>query len=85
MGDVYFFFSDSVLRHASSDSKKMGQRIFVFIIGGATRSEVVVYPYFFGYVTVSDINVCSLRNVASASGSSQTYRKAKKGGHFRLN
>jgi hypothetical protein len=33
-------FSDSVLRHASSDFKKMGQRIFVFVIGGATRSEV---------------------------------------------
>lgn len=32
--------SDSVLRHASSDFKKMGKRIFVFIIGGATRSEV---------------------------------------------
>ena len=32
--------SDSVLRHASSDFRKMGQRIFVFIVGGATRSEV---------------------------------------------
>lgn len=32
--------SDSVLRTASSDFKKMGQRIFIFIIGGATRSEV---------------------------------------------
>ena len=35
-----FLDSDSVLRHASSDFKKMGQRIFVFIVGGATRSEV---------------------------------------------
>ncbi|KAG9445398.1 hypothetical protein H6P81_016738 [Aristolochia fimbriata] len=34
------YSSDSVLRHASSDFKKMGQRIFVFIIGGATRSEL---------------------------------------------
>ncbi|KAK6947649.1 Sec1-like protein [Dillenia turbinata] len=34
------YSSDSVLRHASSDPKKMGQRIFVFIVGGATRSEV---------------------------------------------
>lgn len=34
------YSSDSVLRHASSDFKKMGQRIFVFIVGGATRSEV---------------------------------------------
>ncbi|KAL5748575.1 hypothetical protein ACOSQ2_025872 [Xanthoceras sorbifolium] len=34
--------SDSVLRHASSDFKKMGQRIFVFIMGGATRSELRV-------------------------------------------
>ncbi|KAK6142909.1 hypothetical protein DH2020_023257 [Rehmannia glutinosa] len=33
---------DSVLRTASSDFKKMGQRIFVFIIGGATRSELRV-------------------------------------------
>ncbi|CAN1333122.1 SNARE-interacting protein KEULE [Linum perenne] len=32
--------SDSVLRHASSDFKKMGRRIFVFIVGGATRSEL---------------------------------------------
>ncbi|GFP95012.1 snare-interacting protein keule [Phtheirospermum japonicum] len=32
--------SDSVMRTASSDLKKMGQRIFVFIIGGATRSEL---------------------------------------------
>ncbi|CAI9093831.1 OLC1v1029415C1 [Oldenlandia corymbosa var. corymbosa] len=36
------YSSDSVLRHASSDFKKMGQRIFVFIVGGATRSEVRV-------------------------------------------
>lgn len=28
------------MRLASTDFKKMGQRIFVFIIGGATRSEV---------------------------------------------
>ncbi|PON57410.1 Sec1-like protein [Parasponia andersonii] len=35
-------YSDSVLRHASSDFKKMGQRIFVFIVGGATRSELRV-------------------------------------------
>ncbi|XP_052171283.1 protein transport Sec1a-like isoform X2 [Diospyros lotus] len=33
------YSSDSVLRSASTDFKKMGQRIFVFIIGGATRSE----------------------------------------------
>ncbi|XP_011033888.1 PREDICTED: SNARE-interacting protein KEULE-like [Populus euphratica] len=36
------YSSDSILRHASSDSKKMGQRIFVFIVGGATRSELRV-------------------------------------------
>lgn len=36
------FCSDSVLRHSSSDFKKMGQRIFIFIIGGATRSEVAL-------------------------------------------
>nr|AQX44190.1 SNARE-interacting protein KEULE [Apostasia odorata] len=34
--------NDSVLRHASSDFKRMGQRIFVFMIGGATRSELRV-------------------------------------------
>nr|CAB3446529.1 unnamed protein product [Digitaria exilis] len=34
------FISDSVLKHASSDFKKLGQRIFVFVIGGATRSEL---------------------------------------------
>ncbi|ONK71704.1 uncharacterized protein A4U43_C04F11500 [Asparagus officinalis] len=34
------YASDSVLRHASSDFRKMGQRIFIFIIGGATRSEL---------------------------------------------
>lgn len=40
-------YSDSVLRHASSDFKKMGQRIFVFIVGGATRSEVqIFYPFY---------------------------------------
>ncbi|KAG1347618.1 hypothetical protein COCNU_06G014470 [Cocos nucifera] len=32
--------SDSVPRHASGDFKKMGPRIFIFIIGGATRSEL---------------------------------------------
>lgn len=40
---IPFFFhthSDSVLKSASLDLKKLGQRIFVFIIGGATRSEV---------------------------------------------
>ncbi|KAJ8460228.1 hypothetical protein OPV22_033154 [Ensete ventricosum] len=36
------YSSDSILRNASSDFKKMGQRIFVFIIGGATRSELRV-------------------------------------------
>ncbi|XP_059651549.1 protein transport Sec1a-like [Cornus florida] len=36
------YSSDSVLRNASSDFKRMGQRIFVFIIGGATRSELRV-------------------------------------------
>ncbi|KAK6162504.1 hypothetical protein DH2020_002345 [Rehmannia glutinosa] len=35
------YSSDSVLRSASSDFRKMGQRIFVFIIGGATRSESI--------------------------------------------
>ncbi|KAK3195006.1 hypothetical protein Dsin_026316 [Dipteronia sinensis] len=36
--------SDSILKHASTelDLRKMGQRIFVFIIGGATRSELRV-------------------------------------------
>ncbi|EEC73104.1 hypothetical protein OsI_07088 [Oryza sativa Indica Group] len=34
------YSSDSVLKHSSSDFKKLGQRIFVFIIGGATRSEL---------------------------------------------
>ncbi|KAL8062508.1 hypothetical protein ABFX02_02G152100 [Erythranthe guttata] len=36
------YSSDSVLRSVSTDFKKMGQRIFVFIIGGATRSELRV-------------------------------------------
>ncbi|XP_020591408.1 SNARE-interacting protein KEULE-like [Phalaenopsis equestris] len=36
------YCSDSVLKHASSDFKRMGQRIFIFIIGGATRSELRV-------------------------------------------
>ncbi|GMI95574.1 keule [Hibiscus trionum] len=36
------YSSDSMLRHSSSDSKKMGKRIFVFIVGGATRSELRV-------------------------------------------
>lgn len=35
------FHSDSTLKNVSTDFKKnMGKRIFVFIIGGATRSEV---------------------------------------------
>nr|DAD18698.1 TPA_asm: hypothetical protein HUJ06_020161 [Nelumbo nucifera] len=34
--------SDSVLKNALNDFKNMGQRIFVFIIGGATRSELRV-------------------------------------------
>ncbi|KAL8137125.1 hypothetical protein V2J09_003126 [Rumex salicifolius] len=34
------YSSDSLLRHASSDVRRMGQRIFIFIVGGATRSEV---------------------------------------------
>lgn len=36
------YSSDSILRHASSDLKKMGKRVFVFIVGGATRSELRV-------------------------------------------
>ncbi|OMO68639.1 Sec1-like protein [Corchorus olitorius] len=34
--------SDSVPKHGSNDFQKMGQRIFVFIVGGATRSELRV-------------------------------------------
>ncbi|XP_023514794.1 protein transport Sec1a-like [Cucurbita pepo subsp. pepo] len=34
--------SDSILKAATLDFKKMGQRVFVFIIGGATRSELRV-------------------------------------------
>jgi len=30
----------SVLRHSSGEFKRLGNRIFVFMIGGATRSEV---------------------------------------------
>ncbi|KAL1190845.1 Protein transport Sec1b [Cardamine amara subsp. amara] len=36
------YFSDSVLGRASSGFKRKGQRIFVFIVGGATRSELRV-------------------------------------------
>ncbi|CAI0385492.1 unnamed protein product [Linum tenue] len=36
------YSSDSVLKNAVLDPKNMGQRIFVFIIGGATRSELRV-------------------------------------------
>ncbi|EEE60622.1 probable protein transport Sec1a [Oryza sativa Japonica Group] len=34
------YSSDSVLKHTSSNSRKLGQRLFVFVIGGATRSEL---------------------------------------------
>lgn len=37
-------FSDSILGRASSGFKRKGQRIFVFIVGGATRSEVLKLP-----------------------------------------
>ncbi|WVZ17218.1 hypothetical protein V8G54_010200, partial [Vigna mungo] len=33
------YSSDSTLKNVLSDFKKMGKRIFIFIIGGATRSE----------------------------------------------
>ncbi|GAB2230872.1 hypothetical protein Droror1_Dr00015167 [Drosera rotundifolia] len=36
------YSSDSVLKNASTNVKKMGQRIFIFVIGGATRSELRV-------------------------------------------
>ncbi|KAF7844783.1 protein transport Sec1a-like [Senna tora] len=36
------YSSDSMLKNVSTDFKKMGKRIFVFIIGGATRSELRV-------------------------------------------
>jgi syntaxin-binding protein 1 len=42
---MYWIDSDSsVLRHASGDFKRLGNRIFVFMIGGATRSEVCCLP-----------------------------------------
>ncbi|GLT51926.1 hypothetical protein SLA2020_252970 [Shorea laevis] len=34
------YSSDSVLKSACTDHKRMGKRIFIFIIGGATRSEL---------------------------------------------
>ncbi|XP_068479184.1 protein transport Sec1a-like isoform X2 [Phaseolus vulgaris] len=36
------YSSDSTLKNWTTDPKKMGKRIFVFIIGGATRSELRV-------------------------------------------
>nr|XP_043613092.1 SNARE-interacting protein KEULE-like [Erigeron canadensis] len=36
------YTSDSVLRQTTSEFRKMGKRIFVFIVGGATRSELRV-------------------------------------------
>jgi len=36
------YSSDSVLKHASSDLRKLGPRLFIFVIGGATRSELRV-------------------------------------------
>ncbi|PRQ57634.1 putative sec1-like protein [Rosa chinensis] len=36
------YSSDSILRGESTDFKKLGKRIFVFMIGGATRSELRV-------------------------------------------
>ncbi|KAF2298210.1 hypothetical protein GH714_018621 [Hevea brasiliensis] len=36
------YSSDSVLKNTSLDLRKMGKRVFVFIIGGATRSELRV-------------------------------------------
>ncbi|XP_054781286.1 protein transport Sec1a isoform X2 [Prosopis cineraria] len=36
------YSSDSTLKNLDNDFKKMGKRIFVFIIGGATRSELRV-------------------------------------------
>ncbi|KAI4356804.1 hypothetical protein L6164_000792 [Bauhinia variegata] len=36
------YSSDSTLKNVFTDFKKMGRRIFVFIIGGATRSELRV-------------------------------------------
>ncbi|KAL8170610.1 hypothetical protein V2J09_022414 [Rumex salicifolius] len=34
------YASDSMLRRTSSDVRRVGQRIFIFIVGGATRSEL---------------------------------------------
>ncbi|KAJ7962209.1 SNARE-interacting protein KEULE [Quillaja saponaria] len=36
------YSGDSMLKYASTDFEKMGKRIFVFIVGGATRSELRV-------------------------------------------
>lgn len=44
---LYLLCSDSILRHPSIDFRNMGQRMFVFIIGGATRSEVKYTCNFF--------------------------------------
>jgi hypothetical protein len=42
---MYWIGSDySILRHASGDFKRLGNQIFVFMIGGATRSEVCCLP-----------------------------------------
>ncbi|PWA61281.1 sec1-like protein [Artemisia annua] len=37
-----WYSSDSVLRRTTSEFRKMGKRIFIFIVGGATRSELRV-------------------------------------------
>src|SRR5438128_1739117 len=51
--------SDSaVLRHASGEFKRLGNRIFVFMIGGATRSEVC-HLYYQISIPTSLVHICT--------------------------
>lgn len=75
--------SDSVLRRTTSEFKKMGKRIFVFIVGGATRSEVKTFCFSGNYSFYKEIPYIKSFDFRflSAAGLSQINNKIEKRNH----
>lgn len=80
----YYFCSDSILRGESTDFKKLGKRIFVFMIGGATRSEVGFVKNFSAWFMYlhsgfTDLPSCIILLRSSATSLLQDDNKIEKG------
>lgn len=73
-------------KNTSADISKLGQRIFVFVIGGATRSEVLLYTSCFFFLSPGLLIFDPFKKIymLSAPSLSQAYGEIEKGSNIGL-